>query len=162
MKQLKKYSNVFLPLLLGLLSCQAIKHADTGSMTPNLNLNEDGAIIDGYDPVAFFSDQKPVKGNPDFRSTYNGATYWFATRENQQLFEKNPSRYEVQFGGWCAYAVSLGTTAPIDINTWSIIKDRLVFQKNDRIVKIWNKNPDENYEKANANWPAIARQKDKN
>ena len=121
-----------------------------------VNLDKQGVIIRGYDAVAFFTQNKAVKGSSDFKSTYKGAIYQFATKDNKALFDANPEMYKVQFGGWCAYAVSKGGKAPIDINTWSIQNGRLIFQYNQRIAKIWSGDPDSYLEKADQNWPKVA------
>src|SRR4051812_19716699 len=120
------------------------------------NLNSSGVIIDGYDPVAFFTDNKPVKGDAKFQYTYEDAIYYFASQEHLDLFEKNPEKYKVQFGGWCAYAVSLGRVAPIDVNTFSIVNDRLVIQHNQRAVNGWSKDVQGNLTLADKYWPGVS------
>src|SRR5918911_1209157 len=119
------------------------------------NLNNDGVIIDGYDPVAFFTNNKPVKGSAQFQYKYEDAIYYFASQEHLDLFKANPEKYKVQFGGWCAYAVSLGRVAPIDVNTFSIVNDRLVLQHNQRAVDGWNKDVQGNLAKADKYWPEV-------
>lgn len=119
------------------------------------NVDANGIIIDGYDPVAFFTDNKPVKGDPQFSYTYEEAVYHFASQEHLDLFKANPEKYKPQFGAWCAYAVSLGRTAPIDVNTFSIIDGRLVIQHNQRAVNGWNKNPAGNLKLADKYWPGV-------
>jgi YHS domain-containing protein len=96
------------------------------------NTNADGVILDGYDAVAFFTDNKPVKGDAEFQFTYDKAVYHFISQEHLDLFKADPEKYKPQFGGWCAYAVSLGRVAPIDVNTFSIANNRLVIQHNQR------------------------------
>ena len=54
------------------------------------------------------------------------------------FFKSDPEKYKPQFGAWCAYAVSLGRTAPIDVSTFSIVNGRLVIQHNQKAVKGWN------------------------
>ncbi|HQR01781.1 MAG TPA: YHS domain-containing (seleno)protein [Ferruginibacter sp.] len=120
------------------------------------NVDEHGVILDGYDAVAFFTDNKPVKGDPAFQYTYQDAIYYFATNEHKQLFQQDPEKYKPQFGGWCAYAVSLGRIAPIDVNTFSITDGRLVIQHNERAVKGWNKDVAGNLVKADKYWPAVS------
>ena len=119
------------------------------------NLNSDGIIIGGYDPVAFFTDNKPVKGDPKFQYSYEEAKYNFVSQEHLDVFKANPEKYKVQFGGWCAYAVSLGRVAPIDVNTFSIVNGRLVIQHNQRAVDAWNKDVQGNLAKADKYWPAV-------
>ena len=119
------------------------------------NVDANGVILDGYDPVAFFTDNKPVKGDPQFQHTYEEAVYHFANQQHLDLFKANPEKYKPQFGAWCAYAVSLGRTAPIDVSTFSIIEGRLVIQHNQKAVNGWNKNPAGNLQLANKYWPKV-------
>jgi YHS domain-containing protein len=120
------------------------------------NLNDKGVILDGYDAVAFFTDNKPVQGNDKYQYTYQDAIYYFASQEHTDLFKANPEKYKPQFGAWCAYAVSLGRIAPIDVNTFSIVEGRLVIQHNERAVKGWNKDVVGNLVKADKYWPAVS------
>jgi YHS domain-containing protein len=132
------------------------------SNTPVLNnLNKDGVIIDGYDPVAFFTDNKPVKGDPQFQYKYQDATYYFASQQHLDQFKADPEKYKPQFGGWCAYAVSLGRVAPIDVNTFSIVNGRLLLQHNQRAVNGWNKDIPGNLVKADRYWPRVVDNKGK-
>ena len=82
------------------------------------NLDRDEVAIQGYDPVAFFTDHKPVKGSPQFQSHYHGAKYYFASADHKAAFDKTPVQYEPQFGGYCAYGASRGKTVPVKIETW--------------------------------------------
>lgn len=120
-----------------------------------VNLNRDGVILDGYDAVAFFTDAKPVQGSAKFTTNYNGAIYWFASAEHKAAFDANPAKYAPQFGAYCAYAVSQGRTAPIDVDTWSIVEGRLVVQHNARAVKLWNADPPGLLKLADKYWPAV-------
>src|SRR5258708_5962740 len=119
------------------------------------NVDAKGVIINGYDPVAFFTDNKPVKGNPSFSFNYEDATYYFASQEHLDLFKNNPEKYKPQFGAWCAYAVSLGRTAPIDVNTFSIVNGRLVIQHNQKAVRGWNEDVQGNLKLADRYWPKV-------
>ena len=120
------------------------------------NLDDKGVILDGYDPVAFFTDNKPVKGTAEFQTTYQGAIYFFSSADHLALFKNNPEKYKPQFGAWCAYAVSLGRTAPIDVNTFSIVDGRLFIQHNQRAVNGWNKDVTGNIVKADKYWPDVS------
>jgi len=120
-----------------------------------VNVDAAGVILEGYDAVAFFTDTAPVKGNPRFRSRWQGAIYQFASAEHKSLFDTAPSRYAPQFGAYCALAVSLGRTAPIRIDTWSIVDGRLVLQHNARAVRLWNNDPSGNLRFADEYWPRV-------
>jgi YHS domain-containing protein len=138
-------------MLVGLANAQAVNGK------PFVNVNDQGIILDGYDAVAFFTDNKPVKGDPKFQFTYEGAVYHFASQEHLDMFQSNPDKYKPQFGGYCAYAVSLGRVAPIDVNTFSIVNGRLVIQHNARAVAGWNKDVPGNLQLADKYWPAVVK-----
>lgn len=120
-----------------------------------LNLNSDGVAIDGHDPVAFFTDRKPIKGDPKIRSLHGGAIYWFASAEHKAMFDASPTKYEPQFGGWCAYAASIETLSPIDPNFWEITDGRLLLQHNQKAWDMWHKDVAGNLVKADRNWPGL-------
>jgi YHS domain-containing protein len=131
-------------------------HAQSEKGTYFNNVNKEGVILDGYDAVAFFTDNQPVKGDAQFQTRYQDATYYFASQEHLDAFKASPGKYKPQFGGWCAYAVSLGRVAPIDVSTFSIVNDRLLLQHNQRAVKGWNKDVRGNLAKADQYWPQVS------
>jgi YHS domain-containing protein len=120
-----------------------------------LNLDKNGIAIKGYDPVAFFTQNQPIKGRPEFESKYNGARYLFASAEDKAMFDANPAKYEPQFGGFCAYGASQGHTAPIKIEAWQIVNGRLLMQYDLGVKKDFNKDQQSNLQKADKNWPGI-------
>jgi YHS domain-containing protein len=165
-KNLKVKRNVFLQSLFAglVLLVMLIMVACGNSPKPQAgkafnNVDEKGVILDGYDPVAFFTDNKPVKGNEQFQYTYDEAIYHFASKEHLDLFKSNPEKYKPQFGAWCAYAVSLGRVAPIDVNTFSIVNGRLFIQHNQRAVNGWNKDVAGNIVLADKYWPSVSGKK---
>ncbi|MBL0182511.1 MAG: YHS domain-containing protein [Chitinophagaceae bacterium] len=139
-----------------LLTVVSNSHAQNNSEKYFNNINDKGVILDGYDAVAFFIDNKPVQGDEKFQYSYQDAIYYFASQQHLDLFKGNPDKYKPQFGAWCAYAVSLGRVAPIDVNTFSIVDGRLVIQHNERAVKGWNKDVAGNLSKADKYWPAVS------
>lgn len=120
-----------------------------------LNLDKNGIAIRGYDPVAFFTQNQPVKGRSEFESKYNGARYLFASAEDKAMFDANPAKYEPQFGGFCAYGASQGHTAPIKIEAWQIVNGRLLMQYDLGVKKDFNKDQQGNLQKADRNWPGV-------
>ena len=70
----------------------------------NFNI-ENNIAIQGYDPVAYFTQKKAVKGKTTLASSYEGVTYYFSSQANKETFAKNPANYEPQYGGWCSYAM---------------------------------------------------------
>lgn len=120
-----------------------------------LNLDQDGVALQGHDPVAYFTQGKPVLGNPSIRLLHGGAVHHFASAANRSAFEADPERYVPQFGGWCAYAASIDVLSPIDPAFWEIVDGRLLLQHNQRAWDLWHQDAAGNLVKADANWPGL-------
>ena len=125
-----------------------------------VNIDDKGIVLDGYDPVAFFTDKRPVKGKSTINHQHHEAIYHFASDENKQLFINNPEKYAPQYGAYCGYAVSLGHLAPIDVNFFSIIDGKLILQHNQKALNGWNKDS-KSLEKAEKYWPKLLAQNGK-
>lgn len=65
-----------------------------------VNVNSDGVAIKGYDPVAYFTERKPVKGSDKYEYVWMGAKWRFASAVNRDMFQKQPEKYAPQFGGY--------------------------------------------------------------
>ena len=126
-----------------------------------LNLNKTGLAIQGYDPVAFFTDHKPVNGKLEFPARHNGALYYFASKEHRDLFKGDPAKYEPSFGGYCAYGVSKGKLVEIDVDAFQIVDGRLLLQYSKGVRDDFNKDGKNNLAKAEANWPGLVEKKGK-
>lgn len=117
--------------------------------------------LDGHDPVAFFTESKPVPGKASITANHRGATYRFASAANRDTFNSDKDRYAPHFGGYCAFGASLGSLFPTKIETWQIIDDRLVLNKDLGIKKKFDKNKAKNLAKADKNWPGLVAKKGK-
>jgi len=117
--------------------------------------SHEGKAIRGYDPVAFFTSNMPVKGSAAFEYKWRDAVWQFASKENLEAFEKDPVKYAPQFGGYCAYGTSRGYKAPTETDTWTIVDNKLYFNYNRKVKDIWSKNQQALIEKANQLWPEI-------
>ena len=126
-----------------------------------LNLDKSGVAIQGYDPVAFFTDHHPVKGMPEFSSQADGATYQFASKDHKDLFDKEPAKYEPVFGCYCAYGVSRNKLAPIDVEAFQIVDGKLMLQYSKSVRDSFNEDQKGNLTKANQNWPGLLDKKGK-
>lgn len=114
-----------------------------------------GIAINGYDPVAYFTEGKPVKGAEAFAVQHDGATFRFASAENKAVFEANPAKYAPQYGGYCAWAVSRNYTAKTDPDAWSIENGKLYLNFSKRIRSRWLKDVPGNIAAGDANWPGV-------
>ena len=117
---------------------------------------ENKVAIQGYDPVAYFNQGKAVKGKKEISALYQGVIYKFSSNENKDAFLKNPSKYEPQYGGWCAYAMgSAGGKVEINPETFKIIDGKLYLFYNayfNNTLKSWNKEENNLKIKADNNW----------
>lgn len=111
--------------------------------------------VSGYDTVAYFTQGKPVKGSTEFRTTYNGAEWRFASAANLAKFRANPGRYAPQYGGYCAWAVSQGYTASGDPTVWKVVGGKLYLNYNQEIGAKWSKNIPGFIRAGDANWPKV-------
>jgi len=113
--------------------------------------------VNGYDPVAYFTDGRPVEGSPEFESRYKDATWRFASAANKAAFEAEPAKYAPQYGGYCAWAVSQGYTAKGDPANWRIVGGKLYLNYNAEVQQTWQKDIPGNVRKADGNWPKVIR-----
>jgi YHS domain-containing protein len=113
-------------------------------------------ILKGYDPVAYFKQGKAVMGNPSITSTYNGATYLFASAEDKAEFDKRPAKFEPQYGGYCAYSMSKGERHDIDPKAFHVYKGKLYVCQTPEQMKKFSANIDAYSSKADQNWLKIA------
>ena len=109
----------------------------------------------GYDPVAYFADGKATAGKASQSVAHQGATYRFASKKNRQRFEQDPERYLPQYGGYCAYGVSVGAKFDGDPTLWKVIDGKLYLNLNQDIQKAWNADPKGAIDKADGHWPRI-------
>ena len=114
-----------------------------------------GKAIKGYDPVAYFTAGKPVKGNKKYKVEWNDAKWLFSSQENADLFKADPSKYAPQYGGYCAYAVSQGITASIDPDAWAIVDGKLYLNYSQSVQKRWDADRPTYIADADKNWPEI-------
>ena len=101
-----------------------------------------GVSLKGYDPVAYFSEGRPMKGSPEFRREWDGARYHFANGKHRDAFAANPDRYLPQFSGLCAAAMSYGKTFEADPTVWKIVDGKLYVFKDRMGLERLEKDPD--------------------
>lgn len=114
-----------------------------------------GVAIDGYDPVAYFTDGRPVEGSSEHAVDWNGAEWRFASAEHLEMFKADPEKYAPAYGGYCAWAVSQGYTASIDPEAWKIVDGRLYLNYNREIQQRWEADIPGFIKAADGNWPKI-------
>jgi YHS domain-containing protein len=147
--------SVFVLVLFAAIAVAQDEPSINGTKKADRIFQHDGFAIRGYDPVAYFTDGKPVRGKKEFEFEYNGARWLFASAANQQAFSAEPEKYLPQYGGYCAYGMSHGYAAPIEPDAWSIVDGKLYLNYNLDVRKEWNKDIPGYISKADVNWPKI-------
>lgn len=133
----------------------AVTFAQTAQAKTPAVYAEKGVAVDGTDVVAYFTESRPVKGDPSITHNWNGTTWQFASAANRDAFAADPERYAPQYGGYCAYAVSEGYTASTTPEAWRIVDGKLYLNYSRRIQRRWERNIPGRIKDANANWPNV-------
>jgi len=113
------------------------------------------AAIRGYDPVAYFTQGKPVKGSKEYTVSWKGVNWYFSSAANEAAFKSTPEKYAPQYGGYCAYGLSQGHKAPIDPEAWTILDGKLYLNYSKDVKSTWDKDRPKYIQDANTNWPKI-------
>lgn len=115
--------------------------------------------IQGYDPVAYFEQQKPLPGESSITYDWNGATWHFASTANRDLFIKNPEKYAPQYGGYCAYGVGKGGyKAPTAPEAWAIVDNKLYLNYNLTVQKSWLAKKEDYIKNGDEKWPTLKKE----
>lgn len=120
-----------------------------------VNVDKQKIAIKGYDPVAYFTEGKAVKGKPEFKVTWHDAAWLFSSAENRGRFKADPEKYSPRYGGFCALAVAAGQKVDIDPEAWSIVDGRLYLNYNSKFRDQWRQNLAENIRRADDKWSAM-------
>ena len=124
-------------------------------------INEvNGVAIKGYDPVAYFTDGKPVQGKAEYNSHYKDGTFRFASAEHKKLFDSNPDKYAPQYGGFCAYGTATGHKADVDPAAFSVVDDKLYLNYNKSVQGKWKQDVPGYIVQANQQWPSVSKSTD--
>ena len=125
----------------------------------HLNLEDNHLALEGYDPVAYFKQQKAVKGRSSIFAEVGGVRYQFQNEANRALFLGSPESYKPQYGGWCAYAMGAkGEKVEVDPETFKIKDGKLFLFYNkffNNTLDSWNKNEAELKTNADKNWSKL-------
>lgn len=123
--------------------------------TEENQLDENGVILQGYDTVAYFTKNMPVKGKSGISALYDGAIYHFSSEENRDLFNANPAKYAPQYGGFCAYGAAISRKFPIDPSVFAIVDGKLYVNATEDVAKLWGGKQASFIGDADKAWPEI-------
>jgi len=125
------------------------------SLQAQNNVDASGLALKGYDPVAYFSEKKPLPGKPEFTARHEGATYRFASAANRDAFTAAPAKYAPQYGGYCAFGMASGYKAPIEPDAWTVVEGKLYLNYNQSVRRQWSADVPGYVRKADTNWPTV-------
>ncbi|MFZ6849502.1 YHS domain-containing (seleno)protein [Undibacterium sp. RuRC25W] len=111
--------------------------------------------IRGYDPVAYITQNKPVKGKANLSYTWQGATWHFSTQANLDAFKEEPEKYAPQYGGYCAFGVAQGYTPETDPYAYKVIDGKLYLNLSKLVLKRWEEDIPGYIKTADQHWPEL-------
>ena len=115
----------------------------------------DGVALRGYDPVAYFTESKPVKGDPAFGLQWKGAIWHFASAANRDAFRAAPEKYAPQYGGYCAFGTAQGYAVQTEPDAWKIVDGKLYLNYNQSVRTRWEQDIPGFIDTADKNWPNV-------
>ena len=140
--------NLSLPALLTYLFISLFSNVDASEF-----FERNGLAIEGYDPVAYFEEHKPVAGSAQYTTLYQGSPFQFASAANRDLFTAKPEKYAPQYGGYCAYGMAKAYKAKIDPEAFTVIHGKLYLNYSDAVRTRWLSDVPGYIQRADANWP---------
>jgi hypothetical protein len=120
-----------------------------------INKGADNVAIDGYDTVAYFTEDRAVKGSKDYQFEWHDTRWHFSNANHRDLFAADPERYAPQFGGLCAGAMTRGVVVKADPEAWTIVDGKLYMKVNKSFRDEWRQDPAGNIKQANQAWAKL-------
>jgi len=142
-------------LLASLVAASALLFSTLSFAVEETQQDANGVILSGHDTVAYFTQNKAVKGYAGISTVHDGAIYHFSSEENRDLFNANPSKYAPQFGGFCAYGAAIGAKFPIDPNVFAVVDNKLYVNNSANVSKLWNAKQGKAIKLADKKWSKI-------
>lgn len=93
--------------------------------------------INGYDTVAYFTQNAAVPGQDAYATEWKGAKWKFSSQANVDLFKANPEKYAPQYGGYCAYGVAKDNLVKVDPAQFTILDGKLYLNYDADVQKLW-------------------------
>lgn len=122
---------------------------------PELNLDERGRALRGYDPVAYFTESQAIPGQADLREVREGAEYLFANEAHREAFRSQPERYQPAHGGFCTFGIVMEKKFDGDPEVWMVHDDQLHVFLNEEVRDKFLSDEEANFARVEANWPRI-------
>jgi hypothetical protein len=117
--------------------------------------DDNGLAINGYDPVAYFLEDKPVRGFSQFTFVWQQTEWRFKNQANLDAFKLSPEKFAPQFGGYCAYGTSENHKSPTEPAAFTIVDDKLYLNYSMKVKQLWLKDMRGHITKAEVNWVTL-------
>lgn len=111
--------------------------------------------LNGYDPVAYFTDGRPAKGSTEFSASFDGTTYHFKSAQHRALFVADPDRYAPQYKAYCAITIARGAKMEVDPEAWLIWNGKLYMFAGKQGVAMFQEDAAAIVAKAESAWPEV-------
>lgn len=148
--------HIFIKQLINITTLTVLAVASSLSFAGSENfLDKNDLAISGYDPVAYFTESKAVKGEHKFSAVHNNAIYLFSSIKHRDQFNASPDKYAPQYGGYCAFGVTKHRKFGADPQAWRVVDGKLYLNLNKKVQKIWLEDVPGNIESAEEVWPEI-------
>lgn len=115
--------------------------------------------IGGFDSVAYHTQKAALPGSANFRVSWKGAEWHFASAENRDLFVRDPDRYAPQYGGWCAFAIAAGLRSSSDPRLWDVVDGKLYLNQSTSTQSSWRRDEAGMIQRGDQNWPRLSAQR---
>jgi len=148
-----------LGLLIGLVLAAAVAPpiVTAAEREPVVTDRNTGLAISGIDPVAYFTDKKPVFGRPEIELNSGGAVWRFSNEGNRAAFADHPEVYRPRFGGYDPVAIARDRSVAGNPLVWAVVGERLYLFYSDETRGEFLADHDSILARAVRKWPAVAR-----
>jgi len=142
--------------LTAIVSSLVLVFSSNTEASHDISINHDGFVIEGYDPVAYFTMGEALQGSKDISTGYLGGTWLFVNELHRELFLADPGKYIPQYGGYCSVSSSFGRHGGANPRSWQIVDGKLYLFYNKATSDGWEvhfsstRSADKKWEKAKA------------
>ena len=114
-----------------------------------------GLAIEGFDPVAYFTDAEAMLGREEFEASQAGAVWRFRNEGNRASFVAHPDIYGPQFGGYDPIDMARGVTVAGNPRFWLVSGQRLYLFNREETRAAFAADPSKVLRSATQRWPGI-------
>ena len=140
----------------GFILALGLASAARASTTERVVVNRySGLAIEGFDPVAYFTDSIAAQGSPDFEAREAGAIWRFRNLGNRASFVAHPEIYGPQFGGYDPVDLGRGVTYAGNPRFWAVVGQRLYLFGREENRDAFTAEPTHFLKEATERWPAV-------